>query len=217
MLELISIHIPKTGGQSFYHILQQVYGEEVSISYQRRDYEAVMAQHRRFEDGLGERIKVLHGHLYYREIKRLHRKSGAKVICWLRDPVERVISNFNFFKNQLLQPELNPTVASINAHRNDESLLEYASRNDTRNRMSQFLKGLKLEELYFIGFLENYEAGLHRLAHKLDWGEVAIPHINRSKSTAKPALSEQEIQQIRRWNRKDIQLYESAKALMGRG
>ena len=48
MIELISIHVPKTGGQSFYQVLKQVYGDRLSISYRRRDYEAAKKEYRRF-------------------------------------------------------------------------------------------------------------------------------------------------------------------------
>jgi len=213
MIELISIHIPKTGGQSFYQVLQQVYGDRLSMYYRRRDYNAVMKDHRRFENSLAPQLKVLHGHLYYKELKRLHKHTDAKVICWMRDPVERVISNYNFFKSRLEQPELNPEVARLNAHRKEETLLEYARRRPARNRMTKFLKGVRLEDLYFIGFLENYDQDLHRLGRLLGWGDIDIPHLNRGQNSKQEALDEATLKKLRRWNRRDIKLYERAKSL----
>jgi hypothetical protein len=215
MIELISIHIPKTGGQSFYNILQQVYGDELSIYYRRREYEAVMRQHRRFEEGLEDHLKVLHGHLYYKEVKRLHRQTNAKVICWLRDPVERVISNYNFFKSRLERPDLNPEVARLNAHRKEETLLEYAGRRHTRNRMHKFLKGLPLEQLFFIGFLEHYAQDLGRLQEKMGWEEIDIPFLNQGRRQKKESLDTATLKKLESWNRKDIKLYDRARKMAG--
>lgn len=215
MLELISIHIPKTGGQSFYNILEQVYGDELSIYYRRRDYEAVMKEHRRFEDSIDDQLRAIHGHLYYKEIKRLHKSSQAKVICWLRDPVERVVSNFHFFKSRLERPDLNPEVSRLNAHRTEETLLEYAGRQHTRNRMSKFLKGIALEDLHFIGFLENYNEGLQQLQDLMGWPAIEIPHLNKGKKKKRAPLDEKTLEQLKRWNRKDIKLYEKARKIAG--
>ncbi|MFT6020599.1 MAG: hypothetical protein ACI9CQ_003405, partial [Saprospiraceae bacterium] len=88
MLDLISIHIPKTGGTSFYQILQQVYGEELSISYRRKDYNEVIQRGLDLAKTINEEIKIFHGHLCYEELRTIHQNSNAKVICWLRDPVE---------------------------------------------------------------------------------------------------------------------------------
>ena len=210
MIELISIHIPKTGGQSFYHVLQQVYGDRLSMYYRRRDYDAIMKEHRRFEDSLAPQLKVLHGHLYYKELKRLHKHTKAKVICWMRDPVERVVSNYHYFKQRLDQSDADPE----NAHRRDETLLQYAGRRDARNRMHKFLKGLPLEDFYFIGLLEDYEADVKRLGRLLGWGKVELPHVNKAESP-KPELDEATLKKLRRWNRRDIKLYEEVRRLKG--
>lgn len=215
MLELISIHIPKTGGRSFYHVLKQVYGEEVSISYERKDYKAVMAQYGGFEESIADPIRAVHGHLYYREVRKLHKQSGAKVICWLRDPVERVVSNYHYFINRLKNRVEAGEAAVPDAHRTEESLLEYAARRDTRNRMSKFLKGIKLEDLHFIGFLEHYDEDLHRLQELMGWGEIDIPHLNRGKRPKREALDNTISKKLCRWNRRDIKLYDKAKALTG--
>jgi hypothetical protein len=212
MIELISLHIPKTGGQSFYKILEDVYGDKLSISYRRRDYKAVMEEYRRFEDSIPAQLQVLHGHLYYKEVKRLHKHTDAKVICWMRDPVERVVSNYHFFKSRLDRPDLNPEVARLNAHRKDETLLEYAARRHTRNRMSKFLRGISLDDLYFIGFLEDYDADLKRLGRLLGWGKFEVPHVNRAESP-KPELDETTLKKLRRWNSRDVKLYERARGL----
>lgn len=207
MLELISIHIPKTAGTSFYHILSQVYGEQLSKSFRRRD----ILPHLRsssFECKEIEQLRVLHGHFYYSEIAALQEQTQAKVICWLRDPVERVVSNYRFFIAGLSNPQRNPADYAINQHRSKESLLEYAQREENRNRMSKFLAGLEPEKLFFCGQVSHFAAEVERLGQLLDWPPVDIPKLNVNPSKGNSVnISADALQLVRNLNSKDIRLY----------
>ncbi|MEM1319711.1 MAG: sulfotransferase family 2 domain-containing protein [Bacteroidota bacterium] len=211
MIELISIHLPKTGGTSFYHILQQVYGEQLSISYKRRDLRTTLEQYPSFADSLPQHISVLHGHFYYKEIQ--HLAPEARLICWLRDPVQRVISNYRFFKAGLDNPSRNPASYALNKHRRGESLLDYARLAENQNRMSSFLDGLDLAQCFFVGLLENFAADVDRLSKLLDWPEVVVPQLNQSKNMT--SIDTSTLRQLAEWNAKDCELYDYACSLLG--
>lgn len=214
MVELISIHIPKTGGSSFYHILQQVYKNQVSISYKRRDIKPLLGENQLTSIiQSAPLIKVVHGHFYYQELKVLHTTSDAKLICWLRDPIERVYSNYKFFINGLQNPERNPKQYEINKHRINETFLEYASLSENQNRMSKFLAGLSLQQIDFIGFLEDFETDLMALSKLLNWPNISIPHLNKLESSNHSRNLNFDYQQIAALNSKDITLYKSAKEI----
>lgn len=215
MLELISIHIPKTGGTSFYRILQQAYGESaVSVSFRRRDYEQAKKEYGTLSAALSNELKVLHGHVTYDELKSLHKQSGAKVICWLRDPIERVVSNYQFFIHRLQNPKINPEVYELNKHRINESLMTYAKQKNNRNVMSRFLKGIPLEDLAFIGFLDQFEEGLNRLSVLMNWTDIEVPHLNKRQTKKSYPLSSKEHQQLVNLNQKDWKLYQEALSII---
>ena len=205
-MEVISLHIPKTGGTSFYHILQQVYGPALGKRYRRRDYLAAAKLPGGFEESIAADAKVLHGHFHYPEIKALHQRTDAKLVGWLRDPIERVRSNFRFFKRGLENPAINPQNYERNKHRTQETLLEYASLPECQNVMTRFATGARLEDFFFIGLQERFTEDVHLLGKQLNWGAFTVPHENVSVPQKQP-LRQAELDLLREWNAADIRLY----------
>lgn len=208
MIELLSIHIPKTAGTSFHDILVQVYGEAVSASLKRRD---VLANERdspggrlRFDTGL----RVIHGHFKFREIAHLRVPGETRLICWLRHPVLRVVSNWHFFQDGLRHPQRNPEQFRQNAHRQGESLLTYAREEENRNRISDFLAGATLEDFFFIGIQEHFEEDIQRLGGMLGWPEVQVRDLNKNSRVSEPSSAEWA--EISRLNSDDLVWYEQA-------
>lgn len=215
MIQLISIHIPKTAGTSFHRVLQSVYGQGVSPSLRRRDVPKLLEGAALSAEHLNGDWSVIHGHLRYREVAGLQRQTGADLICWLRHPAERVISNHAFFIDRLEHPEINPEVSAANAHRRGESLLEYAALPENRNRMSWFMEDALLETFRFIGIQEHFEEDLATLARTLGWPAVQPPRLNEGTGarSVDPAIHET----ICQWNADDMELYRKALGLRANG
>ena len=207
-LELISVHIPKTGGTSFYKVLAANYGQQLSPSLRRVDVQAAQKQYGGIIESLGQEVKVLHGHFYVGELGL-----SSKVITFLRHPVDRVISNYHFFIAGLENPERNPANYTLNKHRKGESLLEYARRPENQNVMSKFLTGIDLEQLFFVGFLERFEDDVQTLGQLLDWSTVEVPKLNQGQQ--QPDVSEDIRAKLTELNGEDMALYEAAQQLRG--
>lgn len=215
MIDVISIHIPKTAGTSFYQVLMQVYGNRLSSSLKRRDIKSLMNAHSDLASAFSIDTRIIHAHVYYKEVEKLHLKYKSKVICWLRNPTARVISNYNFFMHGLHNPMKNKDTYELNKHRTNETLLTYAQREENRNRMSKFLNGIELEELFFFGILESFAQDVNQLADMLNWPNFTIPHLNNlsPEEGNNPAIDNITIETINALNALDIELYQKALVL----
>jgi hypothetical protein len=96
-------------------------------------------------------------------------------VTFIRNPVDRVISNYKFFKKRILTGE-----ASKN-HSINESLLKYAHRSGCKNKMSKMMDGSSKKDLYYIGRFESFEEDVRELFYKLNLKVDIIPKSNVNK------------------------------------
>jgi len=208
-LELISLHIPKTAGTSFRHTLKAVYGD---VQAQRFDLEkgVIRIEEQLFQGSqLPTATKAIHGHFNYRDLEgRLKNIRKVPTITWLRDPVERVLSNFFYLEKRLKElldePGNNLDILS----KMQRSLLEFSRAEVNRNRMTRFLHGLPLDAFAFIGIAEHYEEDLAALAAQLGWSEY--PRYRHNTSERPEVVGEEVKGIIRKFNAADQTLYEAA-------
>ncbi len=214
-IELVSLHIPKTAGTSFRNILKSVYGEKAVV---RVDIplENEKASHEKAVQGpacLPGETRVLHGHFRVKDLAHHYRlDAGIPLITWVRDPVERVLSNYFYLQKVLrgILEEQKRNVALLN--KMERTLLEYARAEIARNRIAKFLDGMKAEDFLFIGVQEFFEEDLADLSHLLHWKKTPPLHHNDSELQRAP-VSEEIRKEIRSLNERDIALYKEALAL----
>ena len=138
------------------------------------------------------------------------------MITWLRDPVERVISNY-FYLEKRLKEELEEERKGLNIlSKMQRSLMEYAGAEINRNRISKFLNGAKIKDFTFVGIQEHYGEDLKTLAKILGWKEFQELHHNQTGKT-KRQISEEERAEIARLNPLDMTLYQEAMELRQEG
>lgn len=219
VLRLISIHIPKTAGTSFRNTLCGVYGQEsvirLDIGLDRE--ETRINEHIYTERTLPPGVEVVHGHFALPALmERFAPEPSTPVITWLRDPVDRVVSNY-FYLARRLAEELREEEEGLNIlSKLQRSLLEYAQQEQARNRMSKFLREMPLEKFRFVGFVEDYDNDLARLAARLEWPEYPVFQHNKTERDTS-MLSTEELGMIREWNLEDVALYENALRMKERG
>ncbi len=213
--ELISIHIPKTAGTSFYHTLKSEYNASKVVRIDINTTNKVKVNRIFINNAFIEpNPKVIHGHFRREQILSLTGVSGdLPTITWLRDPVDRVISNY-YYLSKILKNELQEEKKGLKIlGRMQKTLMEYASLERNRNRMTKFLKGVELEDLFFIGFTEQYDEDIRLLGKKLNWTKAITVNHNSTGVKNKPEVDFATRSEIAELNAPDVELYKKAKVL----
>ncbi len=89
---LIFLHIPKAGGSTLRKLLHQQYTRNETCKIES-DINGNIRRFNALDSGQRQQIKRLTGHMAY----GLHTQlAGAKYLTFLRDPIKRVVSEFQF-------------------------------------------------------------------------------------------------------------------------
>ncbi|MCR9052528.1 MAG: sulfotransferase domain-containing protein [Phaeodactylibacter xiamenensis] len=157
--------------------------------------------------------QVLHGHLPYRSFLAHYHHPEAKFITFMRDPVERVLSNFRYYRK--MKAARLKTGKTIRHHYDLETFIELKKR---QNVMARFLDGLELTDLFFLGLQEQFGQDVRLLSNKLLW-ELPETAFQIKKNPTRPTDETDKAirQRIAALNQADIQLYNRAVALKASG
>ncbi len=212
-LELVSIHIPKTAGHSFKGVLTSEFGKEnVLHANALQGYFKIIGGNRLLMgidtlERICQNYRVIHGHFTFREIETIYDNFRPLLFAWVRDPVERVISYYNYVLRQKLIEK-----KYVVGFEGNPALLDYARKKNARNVMSRFLEGIDLEEIDFLGVFEYIQEEIEHLSNMMGWGKVTLEHKNKSEVIRKkrPPVSEEEKRIIRDLNEEDVEIYERA-------
>jgi hypothetical protein len=212
-LELISIHIPKTAGTSFRNTLKTIYGQEavVRLDIELENPVVKVNEERYAERQIPSWARVVHGHFAYPLLQKHFDlpERDLPIITWVRDPVERVISNYYYLSKRLAEELDEPSKGLNILLKMERKLMEYARDPKSCNRMSRFLQGVPLEEFAFVGIQDHYSEDLKHLSKILDWPEYEeFVHNRTGKSYDEVTSKERE--EIRALNDEDVRLYERA-------
>jgi hypothetical protein len=202
-LEIMSYHIPKTAGTSFFIALTQVYGLEKIAGFLQESLALS-------EGADPQTIKVIHGHFPSR---KYYQPAKVKEIIWLRDPIIRLISLY-FFWQTIPRSEEESWHNYLQEKKLD--IVEFAKIPQLRNEMSQYVAGRNLSDFYFVGIQAFFQDDLTDIGEMLKWPEIQITHENTNKydgynSLVKSILKDSEIvNELRHLNAEDWELYQTA-------
>jgi hypothetical protein len=172
---LISLHLPKTAGTRFRGLLEAHFGDGLLIDYADRPlHESVSARRRRaVKAGLGlllqprrlQGIDSVHGHFLAIKYSLWSGGPRWRRVTWLRDPVERLASHYHFWMR-----DYDPDSAGA-LHRQvvEEgwSLERFCLGPELRDVYRQFLWGVPLARLDFVGITEHYDSDVEDFAQRI--------------------------------------------------
>lgn len=217
---LVSVHMAKTAGTSFAAALRAHYGDGLLEDYGmlpinrlrgRREWEALragFAARQRWP----ARVRAVHGHflpVMYRVA--LHGRA-VDYVTWLRDPVERLVSNYHYWRRQAhgATPE---QPLRYRMAREDWSLERFCLGPEFRNLYRQYLWGFDPRRFAFIGITERYEKDLDAFAGSFLDGAAteararANPERDSDQYRIEPSLRAR----IERYHAADMSLYRWAR------
>jgi len=151
---IVSVHIHKNAGMNFKKHLIKFFDDSLLLSYGRdeRILERFFTKINvpKYNKSDFDNIAIIHGHFLTDLFDFL--KRDIKYAIFLRDPVERVISNYYFFKRNNYK---NSPICTMIAE--GLGLEEYAELNSSQNVQSFFMANKPIECFDFVGVCEEYE------------------------------------------------------------
>ena len=208
-LELIFIHLAKTAGSSLRALLHRIYGREAVVTV---GVDVSRIQNAIHESMLPTGTKVLTGHISYAQAEALHHRSGAKIVSFLRDPIERYISHYFHLKR--------PRIRSLGLQHQLHSWLPIWGRlclTRYHKVINRSLEPLPLKRFDFIGFHHTFRDDIFTLAYLIHWpkatltawGSLADGYANVNKECPEIArtISKAALTLIRLANTDDAEVY----------
>lgn len=216
-LEYISLHIPKTAGTSFYKTLEDAYGIDGIARFDIKSNigKLLLNQQEYHETFLPHNFQLLQGHFSVKDLyEHFPTSANIPIITWLRNPIDRVISNY-YYLAETLQ-------AMMSTHEKNRAVLdkmmksleEFICSDVNRNKMSAMTDGKSLQEFFFIGIYEYYTDDLLFLSSLL---RRRLNSFEVNKTTNKNSVISEEIKLlIEHNNQNDMELYKEALSIRER-
>jgi len=215
-MKYVFLHLEKTAGTSL-------------VSYFKGNIQSGKFQyiHPTELEGLNKDNKLLKldfvaGHLNYNQILKYF--NNYQVITYLRDPIKRIVSFYNFAKNG---PRTKDPITIKSKELNIEEFIDYcidvndrrfingmvhklSSENNPKNELSSAIANL--HNIFFVGIQEYFDDSLILMSEKLNMKKPEIfPKENITKKTNDDViLNENTIKKLISINNLDIQLYAEA-------
>lgn len=229
---IISVHTPKSAGTSLLHCLKKHFNVYV-------DYEHAVPLknfYTRYPNNLGVAHKkwmkispvksILQTHNLVKKTKEYNCVHGhfsvmkyrfypnAKFITFVRNPLERMISHYYFWKKvyeKYGNPEKDLYLDYI--FKNNTSLDDFLFDNNLKNYQYNYLKGINLNKFDFIGiadeqyFLEDTKYLFNKIL-KCPIENSDIERLN--KTDYNRCIADIDINAFKRFHKKDYEIYEYA-------
>lgn len=203
---LLSVHIPKCAGTSFRAILQQIFAERLWLNY------GVI-----FNRGDAQRVPVpagvecIHGHFEADAFSEIF--PNATLITWVRHPVERLVSNYHYFRrcpgdHDFFSRILNEKGLNVR---------EFADLEGMQNVASRHFSGRKLADFKFVGVTERFADSMSHFGRTLgveSFFTVPYLNFNPERTTAQYELSRADFDYIAERNSADLAFYEGAQRVL---
>ncbi|WP_421901634.1 sulfotransferase family 2 domain-containing protein [Maridesulfovibrio sp.] len=213
------LHIPKTAGTTLNHIFAARFPEESICSVYTKEENEFLKNISAEEL---DRIQLVQGHIFVHDFDEFFSGFlGKYAFTFLRDPVARVISEYNFLRtwpDNHLYRYLNDEKVSLTEYVSSQRPeLIYRGKNlmtrslcgavdDGRSMLERAMENL--QRLHLFGLTERFDESLLMLKRMMNLENILYEKHNVRKKRSK--VTEEELAVIKEYNSQDIQLYDFA-------
>jgi hypothetical protein len=184
---LISVHMPKTAGLSFRASLEQHFGDGFRHDYQdyplaqsatvRRDRALAYGKAVRVDEFAG--VSCIHGHFLPLKYLPLADQLACRFVTWLREPFARLVSHYDYWQRTFDPASSQTSALHRRVIEEGWSLQRFCLAPELRNVYTEFLWGVPVERLFFIGITEFFAEDLRYFSQHV-LGNKMQPHtLNR--------------------------------------
>jgi hypothetical protein len=214
---IISLHLPKTAGTSFAASLEQHFGTKLLKDY--ADLPINTPQYERNKAALKASlciaennfpgIECIHGHFLPIKYLLLANKREVRFVTWMRNPVERVLSHYFFWKRSY-DPKTAPSLQR-KVIEEDWSIERFCFGPEVRDLYWQFLWGFPIEYIDFIGVTEFYGDDLEYFARHYLQTPIELKRLNAGdKREGSYQIDVSLRKRIESFHARDMDLYQRA-------
>lgn len=214
---LISIHIPKTAGSSFKReIAEAKLGnpyfdyEDNILSYYPRHVARRLARRlyaRCFWRNVEAKYEIIHGHFMANKYRGLF--SEERFIAFFRDPIDRVVSHYYFWKNGLSHLHVKHSFYSQTVGAGMD-LVEFSETDWMREFYRRILGGVPLKHFYFIGLTEEYSRSLALLSALTGATLAACVDNSNAQRPRLDNIPKSQLDALRKANCDNLEIYREA-------
>lgn len=229
---LVFLHIPKTAGSTFHTILGERYPTVTTMNlFGSRYSDPEIKRFIELPEVTKSKIKLLKGHMPF----GLHQylPGTSKYISILRDPVERIISQYYYIKANTHNP-LHETLVGKNMSISqivssgvsiglnngqcrflNGDISQYAFNQCDEGMLNNVKENIRKHYLW-LGITERFDESLLVLSKKIGWQNPPyyFRHNTSKTRTKKSGTSLEDINTIQEFNQLDITLYDYANKIL---
>jgi hypothetical protein len=220
---IISVHMPKTAGTSFGATLTAHYGSallldtngdlgcdiaDCTLSSEYERYKVIVNASLQIAEMDFPGVECIHGHLHAHKYLLLAYKRELKFVTWLRNPVDRLLSQYNFWKRNCENPM---GLLHVKFIQENWSLEQFCFEPAVKNMYGDLLWGFPLEYFDFIGITEFYNDDLEYFARHYLNSQASAQMLNAGDNNGRAYQIDSQLRkEIEAFHDRDMYLYQRA-------
>jgi hypothetical protein len=219
---IISLHVPKTGGETFRDCLEAAFGPRLLRDYGDRVgfLSDAIVRHRRqraqemleARGDIEQRYDIIHGHFRADKYRGLFR--AEQYVAFFRDPMQQAISHYKYLRRIPLQTE--PAIRDAQAP--ELTFVDFLARESVTNSQAELVGSVPLERFTMVALAEEFDRGVALFNATFGCAlETGVPTNVDPDTAGRPhVLSPEERRAVRTYRQADFEVYHQARRIFRR-